>query len=222
MISKEIMQFLRDLEANNNREWFNENKPTFKEHESVVKDVFAFVESQLNVDDQIEKHRLMRIYRDVRFSKDKTPFRARFGGGFTRAGVTRRGGYFLNIEPGGKSGAGGGFWGPEKDDLLRIRKEFEMSDEQIRSIIEDPKFKGMFGEMIGEGVKTAPKGFDKNHPAIDLIKRKQFIFFRHFTDEEVTNENFIQEVMNTFTTIRPFFDYMSEVLTTNLDGEKLV
>ncbi len=221
IIRQETFDFLKQLRDNNNRVWFDEHKPIFKEHETDVKSFFSEVESQLQESDLIASSKVYRIYRDVRFSKDKTPFKSRFAGGFGRATEALRGGYFLNIEP-GNSIVGGGFYGPNPADLKRIRLELEQDDSELRKIINNKKFKSIFGEMIGSEVKTSPKGFDIEHAAIDLIRKKQFIFVRNFTDAEVADPNFMKEVMDTYITIRPFFDYMSSVLTTNLDGESIL
>ena len=221
IIRKETFDFLKQLRDNNNREWFDEHKPIFKEYEVDVKSFFSEVASQLQETDQIGSYRVYRIYRDVRFSKDKTPFKSRFAGGFGRATEALRGGYYLNIEP-GNSIVGGGFYGPNPADLKRIRLELEQDDSELRNIINDKKFKAMFGELVGSEVKTSPKGFDIEHPAIDLIRKKQFIFARKFTDEQVSNPNFLNEVIDTYLTIRPFFDYMSSVLMTNLNGESIL
>lgn len=221
MISKELLQFLSDLKDNNNRDWFNQRKSIFKEHEAQIKSFFLHIENEQKKTDEIESHRVWRIYRDVRFSKDKTPFKASFSGGFKRRKPTLRGGYYLHIEP-GNSAVGGGFYGPNPADLMRVRREFEMDDSEIRAIINAKKFKETFGEIRGEGVKTAPKGFDKAHPAIDLIRLKQFYFFKPYSDQEVIAQDFDQKVIETFQTIRPFFDYMTEVLTTDLNGESIL
>lgn len=221
MIEKDLLKFLGDLKKNNNRDWFNERKPKFKEHEKNIKSFFSDIEAGLNDNDKIEGHKVWRIYRDVRFSNDKTPYKPRFAGGFKRAGAERRGGYYLNIEP-GNSSVGGGFYKPNPADLLRIRKEFEMDDSEIREILNDKKFKTTFGEVMGDEVKSAPKGFDREHPAIDLIKKKQMYFFKNFTDKEVCSPDFDKKVIETFETIRPFFDYMSSVLTTDLNGESIL
>ncbi len=130
-----------------------------------------------------------------------------------------RGGYYIHIEQ-DNCFVGGGFWAPESQDLFRIRKEFEADRTQIDKITSDKTFIEYFGELKGEeGVKTAPKGFDKTHPAIELIRKKQFVVLRKFTDNEVCSDNFQQAIMATFSTMRPFFDYMSELLTTDLNGE---
>lgn len=220
-IKKETLQFLEKLKANNNRDWFTENKIVFTEHQDSVKSFFNEVAKNLNKTDNIEGHKVYRIYRDVRFSKDKTPYKGRFAGAFTRATSALRGGYYLNIEP-GNSIAGGGFYSPNPEDLLRIRKEFELDDFEIREILNKKGFKKMFGSIIGHEVKTAPRGFAKDHKALDLIRKKQFILIREFTDEEVLQPNFIKEVEKTYKTIRPFFDFMSDVLTTNLNGESVL
>ena len=218
MITKELFKYLEDLKNYNNREWFNANKATYLEHHGTSKAVFKSIEEQLQKQDNIASHKLMRIYRDIRFSKDKTPFKPRFAGGFERATPALRGGYYLNIEPGG-SMAGGGFYGPNTDDLKRIRQEFEMDDSEIRTILSDKTFKAAFGTLLGDELKTAPRGFDPNHKAIDLIRKKQFYVIHRFTDEEVLAPDFEEKVVTVYKAILPFFNYMSSVLTTNSNGE---
>lgn len=220
MISKAELDFLSELEKNNNRDWFTENKKRFENHQKVIKSFFQEINEEFGKQDSIEKMQIHRIYRDIRFSKDKTPYKINFSVSFDRTKPHLRGGYYLHIQPGG-SFVGGGFWEPNAEDLNRIRKEFEMDDEEIRAIIADENFKKYFGELKGEELKTAPKGFDKTHPAIDLIRKKQYLISRSFTDKEVTSENFKTEVLATFKAMRPFFDYMSDVLGTNLNGESL-
>ena len=221
VISKEVIDFLKELKANNNREWFAENKPRFKAVEATAKDFYSALKDRLNEHDEIEKLKMFRIYRDVRFSKDKSPYQPHFAGSFSRAGSQRRGGYYLRIRP-GESFIATGFWQPEPKDLLRIRKEFEQDTTEIRAIMADKSFKNIWGEMVGEEVKTAPKGFSKDDPNIDLIRKKGFIFVRNFTDKEVKDKDFLDTVDSSFQAIRPYFDYMSEVLTTNLNGESLL
>lgn len=221
LIPKAAFDFLKDLAKNNNKEWFETHKPTFKEHEATVKAFYATLQDQLNVHDEIEKMKMFRIYRDVRFSKDKTPYKTHFAGSFSRLGARLRGGYYLHLKPGG-SFAATGFWDPNKEDLFRIRKELEMDASSFRKVVNDKALKSVWGELQGDGVKTAPKGFDKEHPDIDLIKRKQFIFVRNFSDKEVLSASFAEEVDNTFRAIRPYFDLMSDILTTNLNGESIL
>ncbi len=221
MITKPVFDYLKKLEQNNNREWFTENKPEFKEHQVSVKKLAENVMQNLNKHDEIEKMKVFRIYRDVRFSKDKTPYKAHFSISFSRLGAKLRGGYYLQIKP-GDSFLATGFWDPAPADLLRIRKEFELDSSEIREVIENDDFKNVWGEVVGDSVKTSPKGFDKADPNIDLIKRKQFIFIKKFTDKQVLSKNFISDIDIAYQSIRPFFDLMSSILTTNLNGESLI
>ena len=220
-ITKETMGFLKALKKNNNREWFAANKAQYQEAHTVAKDFYLDLKEALSTHDEIDKHKLFRIYRDVRFSKDKTPYKPHFAGSYSRSGASRRGGYYLRIRP-GESFIAGGFWEPNKEDLFRIRKELEMDATEFRKVIGDKKFKKVWGELVGDEVKTAPKGFDRDHPNIDLIRKKGFIFVRNFTDQEVLAPDFLEVVNGSFKAIRPYFDLMSDILTTNLNGESLL
>lgn len=217
---KKTFEFLKHLEKNNNREWFTQHK---SEYDSVVKENKVFfnrIYTELQEYDSLKGIHIFRIYRDVRFSKDPTPYKTNFGVGYSRSKPLLRGGYYIHLEP-NNSFVGGGFWGPEAKDLLRIRKEFELNTTEIEKITSDETFIQYFGEIKGDAVKTAPRGFDKNHPAIDLIRKKQFVVMRKFTDKEVLSDSFQKEAVLTLLAMRPFFDYMSEVLTTDLNGEPL-
>lgn len=220
-ITKSTLQFLKELKKNNNREWFTEHKSTFKIHETEVKAFLNGVTELMRSHDEIEKLKVFRIYRDVRFSKDKTPYKYNFSGSMTRAGQERRGGYYIHIQPKG-SFIAAGFWNPEKEDLLRIRKEWEVDASDFRDILNDKDFKSIWGDLTGEELKTVPKGFDKEDANIDLIRKKQFIFVKNFTDAQVTSPNFGENINEAFKAIRPYFDLMSNVLTTNLNGESLL
>ena len=220
-LTKNVIGFLSRLKKNNNREWFNANKKEFKEVQAEAKAFYEALMEAMRAHDDIEKLKMFRIYRDVRFSKDKTPYQPHFAGSFSRAGAHLRGGYYLRIRP-GESFIAAGFWEPNKEDLYRIRKEFEVDAAPFRKVINNKKFKSIWGELIGEGVKTAPKGFDKTHPNIDLIRKKQLIFVRNFKDGEVSAPDFLKTVNDSFKAIRPYFDLMSEILTTDLNGQSLL
>ncbi len=221
-ISKDTFDFLNRLEQNNNRDWFNDHKKEFKTIEANTKKVYNELFEALKNHDEVDRLKLFRIYRDVRFSKNKTPYKTHFGGSFHRKKPELRGGYYLHIAPNNQSFIATGFWEPNKEDLLRIRKEFEADDTEIREIINNKSFKAVWGDFVGDELKTAPKGFDKEHPAIDLIRKKQYIFTKNYTDKEVLSNNFIDEVNIAFKAIRPYFDYMSDVLTTNINGESVI
>lgn len=219
------IEFLKLLKKNNNREWFSKNKDKYlKEHENII----AFADELLlamQKHDDIEtpsgKASLHRIYRDTRFSKDKTPYKNNWSGSFSRATKKLRGGYYFHIEP-GNSFAGGGFWAPNPPDLKRIREEINYDAKPLRAILKSKTFINTFGSLEGEQVQTAPKGYPSNHPDIDLLRYKQFLISKSFTDKEVLSDNFLKELNQTFKNMRPFFDYMSEVLTTDTNGISIV
>lgn len=220
-IPKKAFTFFKLLEKNNNREWFNTHKPEFKAIEAEVKQFFNLLLEDLQLHDDVDKLKMFRIYRDVRFSKNKTPYKTHFGGSFNRQKPHLRGGYYLQLTPGG-SFAATGFWDPSKEDLFRIRKEFETDDSEIRAIMNAQKFKSAWGNLVGNELKTAPKGFSKEHPNIDLIRKKQFIFTKKYSDQEVLSPDFLKNVGASFKAIRPYFDFMSDVLTTDLNGVSLI
>lgn len=220
-INPEVFNFFKTLAQNNNREWFESHKPDFKVLESEVKEFLKEIERALQLHDKIDKSKIFRIYRDVRFSKNKTPYKTHFGMVFHREKPALRGGYYIHLEP-NNSFLGVGFWAPEPKDLFRIRKELELDAKEFREIMADPTFEKYWGRLQGDEVKTAPKGFSKEHPNIDLIKKKQFTFHKKISDKQVISKNFSTLVDEHFVHIRPFFDYMSSVLTTDLNGESLL
>jgi len=220
-LSKEFFSFFKDLQKNNNRDWFTDHKSHFKSLEQQVKTFGEQLKGQLNQHDHIDRFKLFRIYRDVRFSKDKTPYKTHFGLTWHRTKPLYRGGYYLHLSPGNNFLACG-FWNPNPADLQRIRQEIDIDGEEYHAIVNDKAFKGVWGELQGEAVKTAPKGYAKDHPHIDLLRFKQHIFTIKYTDKEICQPNFINRADNALQAVRPFVDYMSAVLTTNADGESLI
>ena len=221
-IAASSLTFLKNLEKNNNREWFTENKETYI---SAQNNIIAFADeliTVMNTHDAIEntsgKKSLYRIYSDVRFSKEKAPYKPRFAIGLQRATTLKRGGYYLNIQP-GNSFLACGFFSPNADDLKRIRKDIEINSTAWRKILNSKIIKDNFVALAGNKVPTSPRGFSKDHEAIDLIRHKQFILRYNFIDKEVIDPQFVYKVNEIFQSVRPFFDYMSTILTTDLNGE---
>ena len=220
MVLSSSVSFFKKLKKNNNRDWFAENKPKFKELESEIKTFGEELKYRLNEFDNVDRFKLFRIYRDVRFSKDKTPFKTHFGLTWHRTKPLYRGGYYLHISP-GKNFLACGFWDPNPNDLKRIRKELEYEAKEFRDIISSKEFFSVWGSLEGSELKTAPRNFDKNHPDIDLIRKKQFIFSISYSDEEVCEPQFINKIENALKMVRPFTDYMSDVLTSDENGESI-
>ena len=216
-----IFRFFNKLEQNNNREWFEQQKPEFKAMETKVKQFGEALKDQLNQHDSIDRFKLFRVYRDVRFSKDKTPYKTHFGLTWHRTKPQYRGGYYLQLKPNDIFLACG-FWDPNPADLKRIRQEIDMDGDEYRDIINEPNFKRIWGELQGDSVKTAPKGYAKDHPNIDLLRYKQHIFMLRYTEEDVAAANFLDRLDTALQAVRPFVDYMSALLSTNADGESFV
>jgi uncharacterized protein (TIGR02453 family) len=222
VIPKSSFEFLKNLRQNNHRDWMQEHKKEYLAGEQVFKELYNEIMAGLNTTDEIAKLKVFRINRDVRFSADKTPYNVHRSASFSRAGAHRRGGYYLRLES-GNSAMAGGFFEPNPADLFRIRKEFELDASEIRTILKQKEFNRAFGSFDETyKVKTAPKGFSKEDPNIDLIRLKSYFVVHKFSDAEVLSEDFKDNLLFHYRLLRPFFDYMSEVLTTDLNGVSLL
>lgn len=221
-IQRSNIDILEKLKKNNNREWFNERKAEFLTEQASIEDFASALLTELNLHDVIEtasgKKSLYRIYRDTRFSNDKTPYKTHWSGSFKRAGKNRRGGYYFHIEK-GNTFVGGGFWGPSPADLKLIRDDIAFDAQPLRNILNSKDFIASFYQLKGEQLKTTPKGFDAEHPDIDLLRFKQFLLVKKFDDEALLSDNFLQQMGEAFRNMRPFFDYMSSVLSGDANGE---
>ncbi len=224
-INKSTLLFLRNLSRNNNRDWFNAHKEQYLE---ALENTSLFMEAliaKMSGHDQIEtlsgKKSLYRIYNDVRFAKDKAPYNPRFAGYLKRTKPLLRGGYYIWIKP-GSSRIGCGFSYPNPEDLKRIRMDIDRHYKDWNKLLNSKAIQSNFGSMRGKKVRTVPRGFTEDHPAINLLRYKQFWFEHSFQDKEVVADDFLNKVNTTFKSIRPFFNYMSEVLTTDLNGERIV
>lgn len=220
-IQQSGFDFLNALKKNNNREWFNVHKDDYLRELKQIETFADGLLADLSAHDVIEtasgKQSLYRIYRDTRFSTDKTPYKTHWSGSFKRATQQRRGGYYFHIEQ-GNSFIGGGFWGPVADDLKKVRDDIAFDPAPLRKILNSKSFISTFGTLQGEQLKKAPRGYDPAHEATDLLRFKQFLLIRRFTDEEILSPQFRKEAGKTFAAMRPFFDYMSEILSTDSNG----
>jgi len=221
-IHPNTIKFLSNLNLNNNREWFQAHKEQYLEAHGDVIDFTAILLEKMNQHDHLvpksAKQSLFRIYRDIRFSKDKTPYKTGFMGSMKRDTKWLRGGYYFKIAPNNETTIAGGFWGPNTGDIGRIRQEIGADPSPMRNILGAKSFRSNFGELNGDELKTAPRGFSKDHPDIDLLRKKQFLLVRNFDDSDVMKANFLKTVIKTYRAMRPFLDYMSEVLTTDENG----
>lgn len=220
-ITNTTFDFLKKLKKHNEQEWFNEHKKLYQEsHEEMIEltaDLFQRISQFDELEEVSPKKALFRIYRDVRFSKNKDPYKTNRSGYFQRKGAERRGSYYFSIEP-GNTFIGGGFYQPESADLNHIRQQIELDASPLRKVLADKKFKAYYGEMLGEQLKTAPRGFDKDHPDIDLLRYKGFYFMHAFSDAEVMLPAFEHKAAEGFKLLLPFNEVMTEFLTTDLNG----
>lgn len=211
-----ILKFLADLSKHNNREWFEKNKERYLE----AKDEFLIfvtelLEETLKLDPSLNglnpKKIVFRIYRDVRFSKDKRPYKTNMGAAFSAAGKgLGLPGYYLHIEP-GKSFVAGGLYMPEPDNLAKVRQEIDYNGDQLGKILNNKKFKSTFGKFWDEDkLKRAPKGFEETHQYIEWLKLKSFIVTRELKDAEVKNDKFLKMVTQSFKMLMPLNAYLKE------------
>ena len=221
MIDSEVFKFLNDIKSNNNREWFNTNKQIYKRSLEEIQNFTIDLVELMNSHDKIENYKIFRIYRDIRFSKNKTPYKNNFGISLVREKPMSRGGYYFHIEP-SNSFSAVGFWQPEKDDLFRIRKEIDLDGKEFSDVISSKLITKKWGNLIGDSLKSCPRGFSKDHEYISLLRRKSFLFKKNYTDQEVVSKDFIDKLNQDFLVTRVFLDYMSNVLTTDLNGISLI
>lgn len=219
-LNNSLRTFLVELKANNNRDWFATAKPQYQQEFQAFKAFSNAVLEGMQSFDELEAVKIFRIYRDVRFSANKMPYKSHFSFWIKRAGQMRRGGYYVHIEP-GNCFLGGGFWAPETADLKHIRKELAADPDSLRKIIQSANFQNHFGSLEGEQLKSAPQGYAKDHPAIDLLKYKQYLAMKKLPDQTVWSPDFFPTILATFEAMLPFFNYMSEVLSTDENGEPL-
>lgn len=207
------LQFLRNLEKNNNREWFNENKTLYQEaQQDVISFVEKLMEEMADFDEEMgkleAKKSVFRIYRDTRFSKDKTPYKTNFGAGLGMGKGNKISGYYLHIEP-GKSFLAGGVYKPEPSVLKTIRQEISAFGDEFKAILEQDEFRNYFrGLSVEDKLKKVPQGFEKDHKMAEYLKLKHFIVTHPISDEQLLSENAVKEFTKIFKAMKPLNDFL--------------
>ena len=218
MISKSTFQFLKELKKNNNRDWFKSNKPRYE----AAKDEFivfldALIAKIAKFDPTIAHHTgkncMFRIYRDVRFSQDKSPYKTHLGAHVTSAAkksdIHTRAGYYIHLGPGESMLAGGAYL-PQGSWLKGIRQNIADDPKSFKKIINSKSFKTHFGSIEGDQLKTAPKGYPKDHPEIELLRYKSFLATHHCKDKEVVSEDFLNHSAKVFKALYPFDVFLNQ------------
>lgn len=215
---KAILTFLKAIAKNNNREWFEKNKPKYLDSKKQFEDFLEALHKELLTFDESlaglnPRKQGFRIYRDVRFSKDKRPYKVNMGAGFSAHGkMEQEPGYYIHIEP-GKSFVAGGIYMPDAERLSKIRQEIDYNAGDFLKILKDKNFKKLFPSLDDfDSLKTAPKGYPKDHPHIDLLRNKSFVVSHRFTDAEVTSKTFVKKVAAVCKTLKPLNDFMAEAI----------
>jgi uncharacterized protein (TIGR02453 family) len=221
MLPRSTLQFLKDLSKNNNREWFEANR---NRYESARQDFIgladAIIKSFCKKDSdftQLEgKKCLFRINRDIRFSKDKSPYKTNFGASFERGGrISPWAAYYLHIEPGNKSFIAGGVWQPEADRMKKIRQEIDYNWDDFKKIIRSKKFIARFKDLEKTketSLSREPKGYGKDNPAIDYLKLKSWVVSAPLKDTEITDPELLRKVIDGFATMQPMIAFLNEAL----------
>lgn len=213
-MEKSTLQFLKTLEKNNNREWFSENKNLYTEAQS---DVISFVDDLIQgigkFDAEIlkidAKKSLFRIYRDTRFSHDKSPYKTNFGASLGIGKGSQKAGYYLHIEP-GKSFIAAGIYMPDAPTLKKVRIEISENGKDFLKIINNAKFKKEFGELDSESaLKKIPQGFDKEDPMAEYLKLKNFVVLKKINDKELLEPKAGENLISLFKETKTFNDFIN-------------
>ncbi|MDB5127047.1 DUF2461 domain-containing protein [Mucilaginibacter sp.] len=219
MIEPQTLDFLKELVENNNREWFQANKEKYdKARENVIELAASVITKLHKVDPSVSadldpKKCVMRIYRDIRFSKNKIPYKNNFGVSLPTLG-SKLGGveYYLHIQP-GKSFIAGGYWMPEAEHLKAIRQEIDYNANDLKKIIDDKEFVKLFGEFRKQDqLKTTPKGYDVDNENIDLLKLKSFIVSHSLKDKELTSAGAADEIVNMCSKVYPLNVFLKNAI----------
>lgn len=210
MLQKTTLDFLKKLKANNKKEWFDTNRSAY---ETARKDFTSFLELLVpelsGFDNSLKgleaKKCVFRINRDIRFSNDKTPYKTNFGASISPGGKkSMTPGYYIHIEP-GKSFLAGGVYMPEAPILAAIRQEIDYNAKEFKKILAAKEFVKYFGGIADEGkLRTAPKGYAKDHPQIELLKNKHFIVVHNFKDDKIHSKDFVKYCLAVFKAMYPF------------------
>lgn len=219
MIAPGTLRFLSALKKNNNKDWFDKNKVQYLAAKENMELVVADVIKEIGKFDKAiagltAKSCVFRIYKDVRFSKDKTPYKTNMGASINEGGKKAIGpGYYLHIEP-GNSFIAGGMWMPPGDELKKIRQEIDYNPKPLKKALNNPAFKKYFGGLSPEyKLKTTPKGYDKEHENIELLRFNSFIVWHKIPDKTLSSKAFAKEIAKGAKLMKPLLDYLKVAIS---------
>jgi len=218
MLQASTLEFLRLLKLNNNREWFNANKPAYEQAKEDVEQFVAKLIPRLakfdpSVGQLKAKDCLFRIYRDVRFSPNKEPYKTNMGAYITGGGKKSMDcGYYLHIEPEDQIFLGGGSYVPPSPQLKMIRQEIDYHTPEFLAILQHPDFVKQFGQLDDYKLKTAPKGYPKDHPYLHLLQYTSYVASRMFTNVQITQPDFLDQIEASCKALKPLNDFLNRAM----------
>lgn len=222
MLQSSTLKFLKDLKKNNNKPWFDANR---KRYEEAKKDFADFIQQVIDVHGKKDKtiasikakDCLFRINRDIRFSKDKSPYKTNFGASINKGGrkAFSTAGYYFHLEP-GQCFVGGGIYQPMPDELKKVRQEIDYNFSEFKKIIGSKKFNSFYGDLDKSdefSLSRVPKGYEPGNPAADYLRLKSFIAFVKIGDVELTSKTLIKKITEAFSTLQPLLDFINKSFT---------
>ena len=221
MPTQHTLQFLKNLDENNNREWFQIHRNDYDQAKASFENLSRIIltnisQFQNDLHTTKVKDCIFRINRDIRFSKDKSPYKKFFSAGFGPGG--RHSGkidYYLQLQPNNETFIGGGMWSPTSAQLAAFRQEIDYNPAIINGIIYNDNFRRYYDKISGEKVKLMPKGYTADHPDIELLKYKELFFYHKYTDEEVLDKDFAIKVTEGCYLLKPYIDYLNHLFFEN-------
>lgn len=218
MIKQQTLEFLTGLKHNNDREWFGKNRQRYEEaklnFESFIQDAINRITEFDPILKGLEaKSCIYRINRDIRFSPDKTIYKTHLGAFIVKGGRKngdRYAGYYIHIEPGGNSMIAGGAYMPPAPWLRAIREKIDEQGRKLLKILDNKELRGYYGELEGERLKSAPKGYPTDHPYIELLRMKSFLVSNTYTDREVLADDFFEDIIKGCAIMKPLNDFLNE------------
>ena len=219
MALKKSLSFLEALGHNNDRDWMQANKPAYQEARdeflSFVSEAITLLathdEGLITLD---AKKSIFRINRDIRFSKDKSPYKQNFGMYLSEGGKkSDKAGYYFHLQPGDNSFLAGGIYAPNAENLSKIRQEIDYNAAELKQIVDRKEFNNLFGTIQGDSLKRAPKGYTEDHPNIDLLKLKSFIVMYKVSDAQILQWSSAEECVNVLKEIKPLNNYFNVAIS---------
>ncbi len=214
---EQVLNFLSDLSMHNNKPWFDLNREAYEKAREQFERLIDIIIDEFRAPDGLQdltaRDCISRIYRDIRFSKDKSPYKTNMWATIAPGGKkSMHMGYHIAVQPNGRSLIAGGMWEPSSEQLAKFRQAIDQDAARFKTIIHAKPFVDYFGEVEGEKLKTAPQGYDRTHPEIELLQLKQIMIVHHYPDRQVAAADFSQQVVTGCRAMRPFLDYLNQIL----------